>query len=45
MRGCTEYAGTIRDLVELAFVLIKGKSKRGTEQDYRCAVSKCQVKW
>ena len=40
-----EYAGTIRDLVELAFVLINGKSQGQTEQGYRCAVSKCQVEW
>ena len=39
------YAGTIRDLVELAFALIKDKSKGQTEHGYRCAVSKCQVEW
>lgn len=40
-----KYAGTIQDLVEMAFVLIKGKHKRQTEQGYTCAVSKCQVEW
>lgn len=37
--------GTIQDLVELAFVLIKGKHKRQTEQEYACTVSKYQVEW
>lgn len=40
-----EYEGTIKDLVELAFVLIKGKHKSRTEQGYTCTVSKCQVEW
>ena len=38
-------AGTISDLVDLAFVLIKGKHKVGLAQCYQCAVSKCQVQW
>ena len=40
-----EYAVTIHDLVELAFVLIKGKQKSQTEHGYTCTVSKCQVEW
>ena len=40
-----EYAGTINDLADLAFVLIKGKYKGQTEQGYTCTVSKCQVEW
>lgn len=38
-------SGTIRDLVDLAFVLIKGKHKLRIEQDYNCIVSKSQVQW
>lgn len=37
-------AGTIRDLIDLAYVLIKGKHKR-LAHDYDCAVSKGQVQW
>lgn len=38
-------SGTIRDLVDLAFVLVKGKHKLQVEQDYTCSVSKSQVQW
>ena len=38
-------SGTIRDLVDLAFVLVKGKHKLRVEQDYSCNVSKSQVQW
>lgn len=39
-------SGTIRDLVDLAFVLVKGKHKLHIEQqDYSCNVSKSQVQW
>ncbi len=38
-------AGTIGDLVEMAFVLIKGKHKGQVERGYTCAVSKCEVEW
>lgn len=38
-------AGTIRDLVDLAFILIKGKHKLQVANDYDCAVSKRQVQW
>ena len=44
-RGWCGYAGTIRDLIDLAFVLIKGKHKRQIEDGYICTVSKCQVEW
>ena len=44
-RDWSEYAGTIRDLIDLAFVLIKGKHKRQIEDGYICTVSKCQVEW
>ena len=44
-RDWSEYAGTIRDLIDLAFVLIKGKHKRQMEDGYICTVSKCQVEW
>ncbi|KAL6716246.1 Telomerase reverse transcriptase [Lecanora helva] len=37
--------GTISDLVDLAFVLIKGKHRSQLADDYACAVSKCQVQW
>ncbi len=37
--------GTIRDVVELAFVLVKAKPKKLMVQDYKCAVSKRQVQW
>ena len=39
-------AGTIGDLIDLAFVLIKAQHKcQPTTQDYHCAVSKRQVQW
>lgn len=38
-------AGTINDLKELAFVLIKAKHKRHAMHDYHCAVRKAQVEW
>ena len=44
-RDWCEYAGTIRDLIDLAFVLIKGKHKRLMKDGYICTVSKCQVEW
>ena len=39
------FSGTIRDVVDLAFVLVKGKHKLHIEQDYSCNVSKSQVQW
>lgn len=36
---------TIRDLMDMAFVLIQGKHKIHHMQDYNCAVSKRQVQW
>ena len=39
------FTGTIRDLVDLAFVLVKGKHKLQIEQDYSCSVSKSQLQW
>ena len=45
-------AGTIRDLIDLAFVLVKGKHKSHKKNDdsnnkdgYDCAVSKHQIRW
>ncbi|KAL2046145.1 hypothetical protein N7G274_001592 [Stereocaulon virgatum] len=37
--------GTILDLVDLAFILIKNKHKLQVARDYDCAVSKCQIQW
>ncbi|KAL9124591.1 MAG: hypothetical protein Q9217_006090 [Psora testacea] len=36
---------TIRDLVNLAFVLVKTKHKSARDCDYHCAVNKRQVAW
>ncbi|KAI9782484.1 MAG: hypothetical protein M1839_004970 [Geoglossum umbratile] len=36
---------TIEDLVELAFVLLKSKNKNEKYNNYRCAITKSQVKW
>ena len=38
-------SGTIRDLVDLAFVLVKEKHKLQIARDYSCNVSKSQVQW
>ena len=38
-------SGTIRDVVDLAFILVKRKHKLHIEQDYNCSVSKSQVQW
>lgn len=37
--------GTIQDVVDLAFVLVKAKSEKQIVHDYKCAVSKRQVEW
>lgn len=37
--------GTIQDVVDLAFVLVKAKSEKQTMHDYVCAVSKRQLEW
>lgn len=37
--------GTIQDVVDLAFVLVKAKSGKQIVQDYVCAVNKRQVEW
>lgn len=36
---------TINDLIELAFVLMKGKGKNKRNVGYKCALSKVQVEW
>ncbi|KAL8713551.1 MAG: hypothetical protein Q9220_002413 [cf. Caloplaca sp. 1 TL-2023] len=36
---------TIRNLIDMAFVLIKSKSRGQASQEYHCAVSKRQVSW
>ncbi|KAL8950083.1 MAG: hypothetical protein Q9222_003867 [Ikaeria aurantiellina] len=36
---------TIRNLIDMAFALIKSKHRSQTPQEYRCAVSKRQVSW
>lgn len=46
-------AGTIRDLIDLAFVLVKGKHKSHDNNnndlhghgDYDCAIVKRQIRW
>jgi len=37
--------GTIENLVDMAFVLLKSKGKNKKNEGYRCAVSKAQVEW
>ena len=36
---------TIRDLINLAFTLIKAKHKDDLQWDYDCAVNRRQVQW
>jgi len=36
---------TISDLVELAFVLMKGKGRNKKNDGYKCVVKKVQVEW
>jgi hypothetical protein len=36
---------TVKDLIELAFLLIKGKGKNKKNKVYKCGVSKVQVEW
>lgn len=36
---------TIRDLIEMAFMLVKAKHRNQTSHEYACAVSKRQVQW
>ena len=37
--------GTIQDVIDLAFVLVKGKQKNAKLPDYKCAVKKAQIQW
>lgn len=37
--------GTIQDVVDLAFGLVKAKLEKQIVHDYMCAVSKRQVEW
>lgn len=37
--------GTIQDVIDLAFALVKAKSGKQIVHDYKCAVSKRQVEW
>lgn len=37
--------GTIRDMIDLAFTLIKAKHKNNFIDGYQCAVSRRQVHW
>lgn len=40
------HAGTIRDLIDLAFVLVNAKHKgQRTAQEDECEISKRQVAW
>ena len=36
---------TIRDVVDLAFILLRSKSRKKKSQGFKCAVSKIQVEW
>ena len=36
---------TVEDLIELAFVLMKGKSKSRKNEGYKCDISKARVEW
>jgi hypothetical protein len=36
---------TTRDLIELAFLLMKSKARNARNKGYACAVSKVQVEW
>ena len=37
--------GTIQDVIDLTFVLVKGKQKNVKLPDYKCAVKKAQMQW
>ncbi|KAL9603334.1 MAG: hypothetical protein Q9219_001196 [cf. Caloplaca sp. 3 TL-2023] len=37
--------GTIQDVIDMAFVLVKAKHRSQTPHEYVCAVSKRQVRW
>lgn len=38
-------AGTIEDLVKLAFALIKSKERNGKNVGYKCVLNKMQIEW
>ncbi len=40
-----DVAGTIRDMIDLAYTLIKAKHKDSQIDGYQCVVSKRQVQW
>jgi hypothetical protein len=48
---CREQPGTkliiktVKDLIKLAFLLMKGKDKNTKNEGYECGVSKVQVEW
>ena len=37
--------GTIRDLINLSFVLVKSKHQKEASSGYKCSVSKGQMEW
>jgi hypothetical protein len=39
------YKETIRDVIDLAFILLRSKSRKQKNQGFRCAVSKTEVEW
>lgn len=41
----TNNSGTIDDLMELAFILMKSKRKAEKFPTYRCGITKSQVRW
>lgn len=40
-----DLSGTVRDMIDLAFTLIKAKHKNNFIDGYQCVVSKRQVQW